>query len=99
LGPLKLKRAYFHCAACGEGFCPRDRQLGLAGTWLSPAVTRMVAAVGAMVESVELWLARTLATWSAAGVVLAIAGVVLAIDLALVAAATARFQRSKLVLD
>ena len=53
LGPLKLKRAYFHCAACGEGFCPRDRQLGLAGTWLSPAVTRMVAAVGAMVSFEE----------------------------------------------
>ena len=32
LGPLRRKRAYFHCAACGRGFCPRDRQLGLAGT-------------------------------------------------------------------
>jgi hypothetical protein len=53
LGPLKLRRAYFHCAACGEGFCPRDRQLGLEGTSLSPAVTRMVAAVGAMVSFKE----------------------------------------------
>jgi hypothetical protein len=53
LGPLKLKRAYFHCAACGEGFCPRDRQLGLENSSLSPAVTRMVAAVGAMVSFEE----------------------------------------------
>jgi hypothetical protein len=53
LGPLKLQRAYFHCAACGQGFCPRDRQLGLEATSLSPAVTRMVAAVGAMVSFEE----------------------------------------------
>lgn len=30
-GPLTLARAYFHCAACGRGFCPRDRALGLEG--------------------------------------------------------------------
>jgi hypothetical protein len=53
LGPLQLERAYFHCAACGNGFCPRDRQLGLQHTSLSPAVTRMVAAVGAMVRFEE----------------------------------------------
>jgi len=53
LGPLQLQRAYFHCAACGHGFCPRDRQLGLHDTSLSPAVTRMVAAVGALVSFEE----------------------------------------------
>jgi hypothetical protein len=53
LGPLKLKRAYFYCEACGHGFCPRDRQLGVVRTCLSPAVTRMVAAVGAMVSFEE----------------------------------------------
>jgi hypothetical protein len=53
LGPLKLERAYFHCAFCGHGFCPRDRQLGLDDTSLSPAVTRMIAAVGAMVSFEE----------------------------------------------
>jgi hypothetical protein len=47
LEPLKLQRAYFHWAACGQGFCPRDRQLGLENTSPSPAVTRMMAAVGA----------------------------------------------------
>jgi hypothetical protein len=53
LGPLTLKRAYFYCAACGQGFCPRDRQLGLRGTSLSPAVMRMVAVVGALVSFQE----------------------------------------------
>lgn len=53
LGPLELERAYFYCAACRQGFCPRDRQLGLENTSLSPAVTRMVAAVGALVSFQE----------------------------------------------
>ena len=45
LGLLKLERAYYHCSTCSRGFCPRDQQLGLEDTSLSPAVTRMVAAV------------------------------------------------------
>lgn len=53
LGPLKLARAYYHCVACGHGFCPRDRQLGLHQTCLSPAVTRRIASVGAMVSFEE----------------------------------------------
>jgi hypothetical protein len=53
LGPLTLERAYYHCAACDAGACPRDRRLGLEGTSLSPAVTRMVGAVGALVSFVE----------------------------------------------
>lgn len=53
LGPLRLERAYYHCAACGHGFCPRDRALGLQGSSLSPAVTRMVGAVGALVSFQE----------------------------------------------
>jgi hypothetical protein len=53
LGPLTLARAYYHCAACDVGHCPRDRALGLEGTSLSPAVTRMVGAVGALVSFAE----------------------------------------------
>lgn len=53
LGPLRLERAYYHCPLCNQGFCPRDRQLGLEETSLSPAVTRMVAVVGAMVSFEE----------------------------------------------
>ena len=58
LGALVLERAYYHCAACQAGFCPRDHALGLAGTSLSPGVTRMVGLVGALVsfeEGHELW--------------------------------------------
>ncbi len=53
LGPLTLERAYYHCAACGTGVCPRDRARGLAATSLSPAVTRMVGLVGALVSFAE----------------------------------------------
>jgi len=53
LGPLTLARAYYHCAPCATGFCPRDAALGMAGTPLSPAVTRMVGAVGALVSFAE----------------------------------------------
>lgn len=53
LGDLTLTRAYYHCPACGQGGCPRDQALGLAGTSLSPAVPRMVGAVGALVSFAE----------------------------------------------
>ena len=53
LGELALVRAYYDCAACGSGFCPRDRALGLVGSSLSPAVTRMVGLVGALVSFQE----------------------------------------------
>jgi hypothetical protein len=53
LGEIELRRAYYYCSACGHGFCPRDEQLGLAGTSLSPGVTRMVALVGATVSFEE----------------------------------------------
>lgn len=53
LGPLTLSRAYYHCAACETGFCPRDRALGLEDSSLSPGVLRMVGLVGAMVSFAE----------------------------------------------
>ena len=53
LGLLQLDRAYYHCFSCGHGFCPRDRQLDLQDTSLSPAVTRMIGTVGAMVSFEE----------------------------------------------
>ncbi len=53
LGPLELERAYYHCRCCGQGCCPRDRQLGLENTSLSPAVTRMIGTVGALVSFQE----------------------------------------------
>ena len=53
LGPLQLERAYYHCSSCGHGFCPRDGHLGIENTSLSPALTRMVGTVGAMVSFQE----------------------------------------------
>lgn len=53
LGPLRLERAYYHCAACGQGFCPRDVSLGIGHGSLSPGVLRMVASVGARVSFEE----------------------------------------------
>ena len=53
LGELTLDRAYYHCAGCAAGFCPRDRALGLDGASLSPAITRMVGLAAAMVSFAE----------------------------------------------
>jgi hypothetical protein len=53
LGPLQLERAYYHCSSCGHGFCPRDEHLGIENTTLSPALTRMIGTVGAMVSFQE----------------------------------------------
>jgi ABC-2 type transport system permease protein len=47
----------------------------------------------------KIWFARIIFTWSQTELVLAAAGVLLAIDLALLLAGMARFQRAKLVLD
>lgn len=53
LGTLRFARAYYHCAQCQSGFCPRDRKLGLSPDALSPALRRMVGAVGALVSFQE----------------------------------------------
>lgn len=53
LGEMTLERAYYHCAACQGGFCPRDRALGIKDSSLSPAVTRMVGLAAAMVSFQE----------------------------------------------
>jgi len=53
LGPLRLERAYYHCTTCGHGFYPRDRHMGIENTSQSPALTRMIGTVGAMVSFQE----------------------------------------------
>jgi ABC-2 type transport system permease protein len=47
----------------------------------------------------KTWLTRIVLTWSQTDLVLAAAGVLLAIDIAFLFAGMARFQRAKLVLD
>ena len=36
-----LTRAWYHCAACGHGLAPRDAELGVAGTSMSPGLAAM----------------------------------------------------------
>ena len=50
LGDLTLQRAYYHCAACTKGFCPRDRALGMDGNPVSPGVLRMLGSSTAEVS-------------------------------------------------
>ncbi len=53
LGPVELRRAYYHCPHCAAGFFPRDRALGLEGSSLSPAATRMIGTAAARVSFAE----------------------------------------------
>jgi len=46
LGPVTLRRAWYHCGACHRGFAPRDAELGVSGSSLSEGLRRMVARVG-----------------------------------------------------
>src|ERR1019366_3148932 len=46
LGPVPLSRAYYHCTDCSHGVVPKDDELGVAGTSLSPGLRAMVARVG-----------------------------------------------------
>jgi hypothetical protein len=50
LGEVTLDRAYYHCAQCGAGFCPRDRDLGLEGGSESAGIQRMCSLAAAMVS-------------------------------------------------
>jgi hypothetical protein len=50
LGPVRIMRAWYHCAACCHGFAPRDRQLGVAGASASPGLAEMIALAGAEVS-------------------------------------------------
>ena len=53
LGPLNLERAYYHCAQCQSGFCPRDRHLRLEMFSLTPGVLRMTGSTAALVSFEE----------------------------------------------
>ena len=38
LGPVTLRRAWYHCAPCRRGLAPRDARLGVAGQTMSPGL-------------------------------------------------------------
>ena len=47
VGQVRLRRAWYHCAACKHGLAPRDAELGITGTSLSPGLAAMAATAGA----------------------------------------------------
>ncbi|HUL28207.1 MAG TPA: ISKra4 family transposase [Streptosporangiaceae bacterium] len=49
LGPVRVNRAWYHCAACGHGMAPKDAELGVTGTSMSPGLAKMTARAAAMV--------------------------------------------------
>ena len=53
LGPLQLQRAYYYCAQCESGFCPRDRALRMELFSLTPGVLRMTGSAAALVSFEE----------------------------------------------
>jgi len=53
LGPLHLERAYYHCAKCESGFCPRDHALRMELYSLTPGVLRMTGSTAALVSFAE----------------------------------------------
>ena len=49
LGPVRLRRAWYHCAACGHGLAPKDGDLGVCGASMSPGLVKMTARAAAAV--------------------------------------------------
>jgi hypothetical protein len=41
LGPVTVTRAWYHCTECGRGLAPRDGELGVTGTSMSPGLAAM----------------------------------------------------------
>jgi hypothetical protein len=46
LGPITLRRAYYHCSDCRSGVVPRDAQLDVTGASLSPGLRAMTTRAG-----------------------------------------------------
>jgi hypothetical protein len=46
LGKVEIERAYYYCKECEDGVIPKDRELDIVGTSLSPGVRRMIGRVG-----------------------------------------------------
>ena len=53
LGPIRYRRAYYYCRACGQGLCPFDQQAGITARHLTPAAERLTSLAGSVGESFE----------------------------------------------
>lgn len=46
LGPVRLRRAYYHCGRCGRGYFPFDEEAGLSEHRLTPGAERVACLLG-----------------------------------------------------
>jgi len=53
-GRLRVRRAYFHCGAWGEGHCPLDAKWNLGPGNTTPAVQDLVAGLAALLPYVQV---------------------------------------------
>lgn len=51
LGPITIRRAYYHCTACRQGVAPADRQLGYCAGSTSAGLDELLALLGATADS------------------------------------------------
>jgi hypothetical protein len=99
VGEARLRRAWYHCARCkrgrqrGHGLAPRDAELGITGTSLSPGLAAMAATAGAAVPFARG--ARLLA--ELAGIRLTVKRVERAAEAAGAAGAAATRQEARLI--
>jgi hypothetical protein len=93
LGPVTLRRAWYHCAACQHGLAPRDGELEMAGQSMSPGLAAMTSRAGAAVPFAQ---AATLLE-ELAGVRLTIKRVERAAEASGAAQATASRDRAGLI--
>ena len=47
LGPVRLRRAWYHCVTCGHGLAPKDAELGTERASMSPGLVKMTARAAA----------------------------------------------------
>jgi hypothetical protein len=53
VGWISVRRAYYHCPACGQGHCPLDAALGLHRDSLRPGLRRLTGRFGALLPFAE----------------------------------------------
>ena len=53
LGPVRFERAYYHCAACGQGRCPWEGELGVTEATVSPAAAEVACIAGVQTSFAE----------------------------------------------
>jgi hypothetical protein len=61
LGPIGLRRHYYHCRTCRQGCFPRDQRLGLAASHLTPAANEVASIAGvqtSFAQSAEVTLQK-----------------------------------------